>query len=317
MHTKIALLLISCFSLMKGCAMEPVGESVQPVLTAQTTTQSAAQTAATVSVHITAPPLSTQTAAVTTLSAAESAAATVSTTSAATTAILTHVTVTVSQQTTSAVSSTAAASVSTTSSAQSLTTASAKTTTAAPVAPEKTEDWMLMLANKTHPVGKYVPPELVTLKNNVKVDARMYPALQKMYDDMRAVGLSPITREGYRTYAQQQEIMQNRIKQHKNEGKTDKQAKALAEAYVAVPGTSEHQLGLAVDINSTNGQNQSVYNWLAKNAYKYGFIQRYPAGKEKITGYQAEAWHYRYVGVTAAKEMFSSGKTLEEYLGAV
>ncbi|MBR5370918.1 MAG: D-alanyl-D-alanine carboxypeptidase family protein [Oscillospiraceae bacterium] len=189
-----------------------------------------------------------------------------------------------------------------------------------PAATKKQEnssgDWMLRLANKTHPVGEYVPPELVTLRNGTQVDARMYPALQEMYDQMRAEGLQPMTREAYRTYAQQEDIMQTRIRQHKSEGKSAAEAKTLAEMYVAVPGTSEHQLGLAVDVNSEDGNNTKIYNWLAKNAYRYGFIQRYPEGKEDITGFQAEAWHYRYVGKEAAKVIREKGITLEEYLGA-
>jgi D-alanyl-D-alanine carboxypeptidase len=191
----------------------------------------------------------------------------------------------------------------------------AAATTAATAAKQENEDWMLRLANKTHPVGEYAPPELVTLKNGTQVDVRMYPALQKMYDDMRAQGLQPMTREAYRTYAAQQDIMESRIRQHRNEGKSPAEAKRLAEMYVALPGTSEHQLGLAVDINSEDGNNWNVYNWLAVHAHEYGFILRYPQGKEEITGFQYEAWHYRYVGKTAAEAMYKSGKTLEEYLG--
>lgn len=188
-------------------------------------------------------------------------------------------------------------------------------TSAAALAAESTEDWMLRLANRTHPVGDYVPEKLVTLKNGTQVDARMYPYLQQMYDAMRSKGLKPFTREGYRTYEAQQDIMESRIQQHRNEGLTAEAAKERAEAYVAVPGTSEHQLGLAVDINSENGDSQRVYEWLKKHAHEYGFIQRYPEGKEDITGIQAEAWHYRFVGLAAAEEMYASGQTLEEYLG--
>lgn len=85
---------------------------------------------------------------------------------------------------------------------------------------------------------------------------------------------------------------------------------------VAIPGTSEHQLGIAVDINAdkAHSSNQEVYVWLADNAYKYGFILRYPLGKEKITGTAYEAWHYRYVGKEAAEEIYSKQICLEEYL---
>ena len=181
--------------------------------------------------------------------------------------------------------------------------------------PPETEDWMLMLANKTHPVGEYAPPALTTLSNGTKIDSRVYPALQKMYDAMRAQGLKPTTREGYRTYADQLDIMQTRIKSYRSQGYSEQKAKQLAELYVAVPGTSEHQLGLAVDVNSTDGNNWLVYNWLAAHASEYGFILRYPVGKQKVTGYAYEAWHYRYVGEKAAKEITKRCITLEEYLG--
>ena len=203
-----------------------------------------------------------------------------------------------------------------TSAATETTTSTTAVTTTVSAKQDSGTEWMLRLVNKTHPIGQYVPPELVTLRNNTQVDARMYPYLQEMYDDMRMDGLKPITREAYRTYAQQEDIMQTRISKHKSEGHSDAEAKRLAEMYVAVPGASEHQLGLAVDVNSEDGNNQPVYDWLQKNAYKYGFIQRYPADKSEITGYEAEAWHYRYVGTDAAKVIYETGITLEEYLGA-
>ncbi len=180
-----------------------------------------------------------------------------------------------------------------------------------------TENWMLRLANRTHPVGEYEPPELTLLKNGVQVDSRMYPALQRMFDDMRAQGLKPFVREGYRTYAQQVDIMETRIRSYRSQGYSEQKATALAKDYVAEPGTSEHQLGLAVDINAENGNNWSVYNWLAVHAQEYGFILRYPQDGKEITGYEYEPWHYRYVGTDAAKEIYDAKTTLEEYLGAV
>jgi len=85
---------------------------------------------------------------------------------------------------------------------------------------------------------------------------------------------------------------------------------------VAVPGTSEHQLGIAIDINGdgSNSSSEVVYDWLANNAYKYGFILRYPSDKVEITKTQFEPWHYRYVGEKAAGEIYSQGICLEEYL---
>ena len=86
---------------------------------------------------------------------------------------------------------------------------------------------------------------------------------------------------------------------------------------MAVPGTSEHQLGLAVDINANpdNSTDEEVYAWLAENAWQFGFILRYPQDKTQITGIQYEPWHYRYVGREAAAHIHTSGQCLEEYLG--
>ena len=80
---------------------------------------------------------------------------------------------------------------------------------------------------------------------------------------------------------------------------------------MAKPGYSEHQLGLAVDIN---GEVYDVYTWLMENSYRYGFIFRYPGEKTDLTGISQEVWHYRYVGVEAATEMYEQGLCLEEYL---
>ena len=84
----------------------------------------------------------------------------------------------------------------------------------------------------------------------------------------------------------------------------------------AIPGTSEHQLGIAVDINAdtTKSSSDDVYNWLAENAHTYGFIKRYPSNKTDITGVINEPWNYRYVGKEAASKIYSQGICLEEYI---
>ena len=176
-------------------------------------------------------------------------------------------------------------------------------------------DWRLALVNAVHPIGDYQPPELVVLRNGVKVDSRIYPDLQQMFDDMRAEGLFPITGEGYRTFDDQTAMMKKRIREYRLKGYSRTESESMARAYVAEPGTSEHQLGLAVDINSENSDNWEVYNWLAAHAHEYGFILRYPEGGESVTGYAYEPWHYRYVGREAAQEITDCGLTLEEYLG--
>ena len=176
--------------------------------------------------------------------------------------------------------------------------------------------WNLILVNDDYCVPRNYEVELTELSNGEKVDSRIYPQLQQMFDDARAEGLELFVREGYRTTQDQKDIMNERIQQYQNEGYSRGEAKKLAKEYVAEPGTSEHELGIAVDINADTSKSSSdaVYTWLANNAYKYGFIKRYPDNKIEITGVNNEPWHYRYVGVDAALEMQEKGLCLEEYI---
>ena len=176
--------------------------------------------------------------------------------------------------------------------------------------------WNLILVNDDYSVPNNYEVELTELSNGEKVDTRIYPQLQQMFDDARAAGLELFVREGYRTTQDQKQIMEERIQQYRNEGYSRSEAKELAEKYVAVPGTSEHELGIAVDINADTSKcsSDAVYTWLANNAYRYGFIKRYPSEKTEITGVNNEPWHYRYVGVEAAKEIQERGICLEEYI---
>ena len=102
----------------------------------------------------------------------------------------------------------------------------------------------------------------------------------------------------------------------KNKDILRKKQKKRAEKYVAIPDTSEHQLGLSVDINADTDKcsSEKVYQWLDENAYKYGFVKRYPEDKTDIKGISNEPWHYRYVGTTVAKIMKEENLCLEEYL---
>lgn len=179
-------------------------------------------------------------------------------------------------------------------------------------------DWKLILVNREYSVPKDYEVELTELSNGKKVDSRIYPALQQMFDDARANGLALFVREAYRTRKEQQQILDDKIEKYKKDGYSVQKATQLAEEYVALPGTSEHELGLSVDINADTTQcsADAVYNWLDENAYRYGFIKRYPADKTKITGINNEPWHYRYVGIEAAKRMKEENLCLEEYLNS-
>ena len=176
--------------------------------------------------------------------------------------------------------------------------------------------WNLILVNRNSYIPDDYKVELTELSNGEKVDSRIYPELQEMFNDARAQGYGLFVREGYRTQEEQQQLMNEKIEAYENEGKSKSEAKKLAEQWVAIPGTSEHQLGIAVDINAdtTKSSSDDVYSWLAENAHKYGFIKRYPSDKTDITGVINEPWHYRYVGKEAALEIYSQGMCLEEYI---
>ena len=181
------------------------------------------------------------------------------------------------------------------------------------------ESWSLILVNKTHPIpDDYVIPELTDLSNGNAIDSRVYPHLQRMFDDARAQGIYPYINSSYRSQEKQQALMDQKIEEYKASGYSDEDARKLAEEWVAIPGTSEHQLGLCIDVtaDSSTGQDPgSVWYWMQLNCASYGFIRRYPEDKTDITGIINEPWHYRYVGVHAAKIINEQGICLEEYLG--
>lgn len=185
---------------------------------------------------------------------------------------------------------------------------------------KQSSDWRLVLVNHDHPIEKAFDGELTELRYGQSVDSRIYPDLQDMFDEMRANGLSPRVVQGYRTSSEQENRLKNKISEYMGYGKSKEEAEKLALQWEAAPGTSEHELGICVDISSEEGDNASageVWSWLDENCWKYGFIKRYPNNKSQITGVRGEPWHYRYVGTEAAEEIMEKGVTLEEYLGAV
>lgn len=179
--------------------------------------------------------------------------------------------------------------------------------------------WNLILVNREHHIPRDYEAELMSLSNGEKVDARIYPDLQAMFDEARAQGLELFVAAGYRTKEEQQRLLDEKIRDYEAEGYPKAEAQKLAGQWVALPGTSEHQLGLAVDINADTEKSPSdeVYGWLAENGYRYGFIRRYPSDKTELTGVIDEPWHYRYVGKEAAGEIHQQGICLEEYIGSV
>lgn len=176
-----------------------------------------------------------------------------------------------------------------------------------------TTDWNLLLVNNENAIPDNYEPKLVEMSGGEKVDGRIYEPLMEMLEDAKEANLGqlPMVVSGYRTQEKQQKIMDDKIAEFRREGNSKSEAKELAKKWVANPGYSEHQIGLAVDIN---GATYDLYFWLQENCYKYGFIFRYPGDKTDITGVTEEVWHYRYVGVEAATEIHERGICLEEYL---
>lgn len=182
--------------------------------------------------------------------------------------------------------------------------------------------WQLTLVNASHPLEGNPAIELTQLRNGQSVDSRIYPALQRMMDDARAAGLRPLICSSYRTGEKQAELFQSKVAGYLNEGYPVEEATRMAAKWVAAPGTSEHQLGLAVDIVAESYQlldeqqeQTDEQQWLIENCAEYGFILRYPTDKSDLTGVGYEPWHYRYVGEAAAAEIMQQGVCLEEYLG--
>ncbi len=178
------------------------------------------------------------------------------------------------------------------------------------------QDDLAVLVNKYHKLSNnYVPSDLEKINskyqwlgrsNELRKDAR--EAFEKMCEAATKDNIYIYAGSGYRSYQTQLYLYNTYVK---------RDGFKAAETYSARASYSEHQTGLAMDIANKSGfisKNDKEYNWLVKNSYKYGFILRYPEGKENITGYMYEEWHYRYLGTTLAKEVYDSGLTYDEYL---
>ncbi|MCI8647952.1 MAG: M15 family metallopeptidase [Firmicutes bacterium] len=183
----------------------------------------------------------------------------------------------------------------------------------------------LILVNKTHGIGKtHKPKDLKAAKPAASDRPEEYQKLRKaaaraFYRLSKGAKKKDCVIKlttGFRPYDYQKTLYKQYIQAD---------GKKRAEQYSAKPGYSEHQSGLSADVSSPSVDYELTRSygktkegkWLAKNAHKYGFIIRYPKGREDITGYEYEPWHIRYVGTDAAKEIYEQGITLEEYLGDI
>ena len=193
---------------------------------------------------------------------------------------------------------------------------------AASLSEKQPDDWALVLVNDCHPLDTKYVPELTEVTSENSVDARIAEDTKKMLSDAKGAGLNVHILSAYRSYDDQTAVFNDTMQDWVNQGESYLDAYNETKKSVAVPGYSEHALGLALDITSEDYQgldekqaDTPETKWLMKNCYKYGFILRYPSEKMETTGITYEPWHYRYVGKDAAKEITEKGITLEEYLG--
>lgn len=169
----------------------------------------------------------------------------------------------------------------------------------------------VIIANKSYSLpSNFVPNNLVTINGYIRVVDYVRDAFNELKSDSSVLGLNIYASSGYRSYSDQKYIYDNYVRMD---------GKEKADTYSSRAGYSDHQTGLTIDLNTVNisfaGTNES--NWLKDNCWKYGFIIRYPEGKDGITGYTYEPWHIRYVGKELAKTLYNNGNwlSLEEYFG--
>lgn len=183
------------------------------------------------------------------------------------------------------------------------------------------DDWNLMLVNKQHPIPDNYVFETAQISSGGKLcDERILLPLKQMFEAAAADGVSLVVCSPYRSNNRQEMLFARKVDYYMEQGFDYMQSYALASQAVTIPGSSEHEVGLALDI-ITNGYSSldegfgdtPAGRWLAANSYKYGFVVRYLKGKEEITGIEYEPWHIRYVGVAAATVMYEEGICLEEF----
>lgn len=182
----------------------------------------------------------------------------------------------------------------------------------------------LLLVNESNPLPKdfSVEDDLITIEDkyingNLKqINKNVWPYMKAMIEAAWAEDVKLFIWSPYRSFETQNRLYEDKVKRLMQEGLGKEEAEIEAATVVAKAGTSEHQTGLCADFNMANDRFEKTkeYEWLLKNAEDYGFIMRYSAEKQPITGIIKESWHWRFVGINAAKEMNKSGLCLEEYI---
>ncbi len=182
----------------------------------------------------------------------------------------------------------------------------------------------LLLINPWHLLPEDYEAELEDVEYGHRMDACAAEHLRDMLADCREAGYSPLICSSYRDRSKQEVLFQSDVRKFMYRGYSEEEAVRETAQNVAVPGSSEHEAGLAADIvyvghqvlDESQEQNDTQ-QWLMEHCMEYGFILRYPRDKQDITGITYEPWHYRYVGEDAAREIMSRGICLEEYLGVI
>ena len=183
------------------------------------------------------------------------------------------------------------------------------------------EEYYLLLANPDNPLPEDWTVETEEVQGGFVMDSRVAGAAREMIQAAAEDGVDLMVCSAYRSVEKQQELFDSSVQRYMAQGMTEEEAYAQTATETAIPGTSEHQTGLAADIVTPTHQtldpefaDTDAGKWLSEHAYEYGFVLRYPEDKQDITKIIYESWHYRFVGKTHAKLMKESGLCLEEYL---
>ena len=181
-------------------------------------------------------------------------------------------------------------------------------------------DWKLILVNKQHPIPDDYSFNLGIIKGNMQCDERIIADLLAMMQAAKDDGINLEVCSPYRTDGRQEWLFDKKIKNYMGQGYSYMEAYKTASQIVTIPGSSEHQIGIAFDIYSDTYkrldeafEDTEAGKWLAAHSYEYGFVLRYPEGKEYITSIEYEPWHFRYVGRDAAAVMHREDLCLEEF----
>ena len=178
--------------------------------------------------------------------------------------------------------------------------------------------WYLTLVNSSYRIPDDYEPDLVYVcGSGERLDRKVAEHYEAMFNAALKEGINLTPCSGYRSYELQERNYNNKVSFYESQGYSHKDAKVKAATIIMPPGSSEHNLGYAMDIVCVEEwfEGTDEFKWLTENAADYGFIMRYPKDKQDITKVIYEPWHWRYVGVELAKELKDSGLVLEEYMG--